>query len=118
MTPRPNKRRWILTAGIAVTLLCVAALCAILFTACTSNKYIAAMGLPDPDSGFQTGTVAGYDVWIWDCHQGKRIVVWRTSAEMTAGAYTREETTCGGQTPIELKLANEKKRERDPAAFW
>jgi hypothetical protein len=113
-----NRRKWLFAAGITLTLFCTLAVCAVIFTACTSNKYFAAAGLPDPDRGYQTGTIYGYDVYIWDCYQGKRIVVWRTSAEMTVGQYAREEAACGGQTPIEIRLADEEKRERDPSSFW
>lgn len=90
----------------------------LLLAACSSNKYVVAAGLPAPNSGFQTGTVHGYDVYIWDCYQTKRIVVYRESAEMRVGPYMREEALCGEMTPIETKLANERKRTLDPSRFW
>lgn len=124
-TPDPNEtkrtRRWrgVAIAFTAILLLCGFGIFAAVFTACTSNKYIAAAGLPDPDRGFQTGSIYGYDVWIWECYQGKHITVHRTSAEMTAGIYERQETPCGQLTPIEIQLAgDEPKRTRDPSAFW
>ncbi len=118
MSARSNKTKWFITGAVVVLLLGAFGVAALLFTACTSNKYIVAAGLPNPDSGFQTGTITGYDVWIWECYQNKRIVLWRTSAEMSAGPYTRQEAPCGEQTPIEIQLANERKRERAPHAFW
>ncbi len=116
--PRSNKRKWILTALVIFLLLCIALTALVLFSSCSVNKYIIAAGLPAPDRAYQTGTIYGYDVFIWDCYQNKRIVLWKTSAEMTSGPFTREETACGGMTPIEQKLAPEEKRERDPRRFW
>lgn len=101
-----------------LTLACAAGLMVLLLAACLSNKNAVAAGLPAPNSGFQTGTVFGYDVYIWDCYQDKRIVVYRESAEMRVGPYMREEAECGGMTPIETKLANERKRTLDPSRFW
>lgn len=116
-TPSGSKPKWNLTTVAFSLLLCALVVAGL--TACSSNKSVVAAGLPDPDRGFQTGTVAGYDVWIWECYQDKHIVIYRTSAEMTAGMYEREETPCGELTPIELKLADvEPKRERDPSTFW
>jgi hypothetical protein len=115
---RSNTRRYLLLGCTAVLLLCALGVGASIFTACTSNKYIAAAGLPPPDSGFQTGTIYGYDVWLWDCFQNQHIAVYRYSAEMTAGLYERQQVPCGELTPIELQVANEEKRSRDPANFW
>jgi hypothetical protein len=118
MQGTPSRRKWIVTGVTGLLLFCALIGGALIFTTCTSGKYLTAAGLPDPDEGYQTGTIYGYDVYIWDCFQGERVVLWRTSAEMTVGQYTRETTACGGQTAIEIKLANEKKRARDPANFW
>ncbi len=105
-----------ISAGI---FLCGAlALMVFLFTSCSFNKYIVAAGLPAPDAGFQTGTVFGYNVWIWDCHEGKRIVLYEETSEMYAGPFKREEAKCGEQTDIEVKLASEKTRPMDPRYFW
>src|SRR4029078_13062881 len=108
--PRSKTLKWILTAGLVTTLLCAFAVLAFLFTACSFNKYVLAAGLPTPDRGYQTGSIYGYDVYIWDCYGSKRIVLWRTSAEMSQSPYTREEAPCGGVTPIEDILSAEKKR--------
>src|SRR5262245_61642294 len=118
MTPRPNRRKWIFSAAIVAMLVCCAGAMLVLISSCSWNKYIVAAGLPAPDRAYQTGTIYGYDVFIWDCYQNKRIVLWHTSAEMTSGPFTREETVCGGVTPIEEKLADVEKRGRDPTRFW
>lgn len=118
MTSPSNRRKWIVSAVVLVLLLCCAGAALFVFSSCSVNKYIVAAGLPTPDRAYQTGTIYGYDVYIWECYQNKRIVLWKTSAEMTSGPFTREETVCGGTTPIEAKLAEAQKRERDPRSFW
>ncbi len=117
-TPRSNRFKFLVTAAVIFLLLCTAGVMIVVFSFSPFNKYIVATGLPDPDSAYQTGTLYGYDVYIWECYQGKRIVVYRYSSEMTAGAYSREETACGGVTGIEEKLAGERKRERGAGGFW
>lgn len=99
-------------------LVAVAILLFVVLASCSINKYAVAAGLPKPDEALQTGTVYGYDLYIWECYQGKRIVVYRYSSEMTASSYTREEASCGETTPIEKKLETETKRERNPDTFW
>lgn len=89
------------------------------FTSCGFNRYIVGAGLPQPDSAFQTGTVVGYNVYIWECYQDKRIVLYNPTSEMWIGPFKREEVKCGEKTPIELQLANEKQiRTFDPKNFW
>jgi len=113
----PGCRRWVAIPVILV-LVCVGGLVLVLFTSCSTNKYLVGAGLPKPDRAFQTGTVHGYDVYIWDCYQNQHIVLYHTSAEMTSGPYARQQVACGELAPIEIQLANEKKRELDPSRFW
>lgn len=97
----------------------VLAVVAFAFTSCGFNRYIVGAGLPQPDRAFQTGTVVGYNVYVWDCYQGKRIVLYNPTSEMWIGPFKREETQCGGQTPFEQRLMNEtQKRTLDPKGFW
>jgi hypothetical protein len=77
-----------------------------------------AAGLPDPDRAFLTGTSHGATVFIWNCYEGKHIVVYHYSAELYAEPYKREEAGCGELTPIETSLADEQKRELDPRELW
>lgn len=102
----------------ALALLCLTATFVLFLTSCSSNKYVVAAGLPKPDRGFQTGTVYGIDVYVWECYQGKHIVLHRNSSEMTVGPYTREEAACGETTPIEKQLANTARHPLNPDSFW
>jgi hypothetical protein len=114
----PRRFKWIPAIAVGIPLLCVLLLALILISACSVNKAIVAAGLPQPDSAFQTGTIYGYDVYLWECHQGRHIAVFRTSSEMTTGQFERQEVPCGELTPIEIQLADEPKRVRDPKRFW
>ena len=119
MIPNSTRsRKWFVPIAFASLLVCALCLIVILFQACSFNKYILAAGLPTPDRGYQTGTVFGYDVYIWNCYQGKHIVLYRESAEMRTSPYAREEVECGELTPIETKLTSEAKRDHDPRSFW
>lgn len=117
--PRKNKTLIAcLTAMGGVVCLLVVLFGIFLFTSCSFNKPLVASGLPDPDRAFQTGTVAGYNIYVWECYQGKHIVVFNVTAEMTSGAYQRQEVACGEMTEIEKAVAKERIRELDPKRFW
>ncbi len=105
-------------AVLSIVLLCVILSLGYLLTSCSFNKYVVAAGLPAPDAGFQTGTVAGYNVYVWNCYQGKKIVLYNVTSELLAREYKREEAPCGGTTDIETKLAKEPQRALNPASFW
>ena len=90
----------------------------VLLSSCATNKDTIAAGLPDPDTGFVTGTATGYTVYIWECYQGRRIVIFNGTAEFTSSDYERQEASCGETTPIEEKLKDDPKREVDPNLFW
>ncbi|HZQ07101.1 MAG TPA: hypothetical protein VFD70_11015 [Anaerolineae bacterium] len=115
-----SRRRVKWLAGITALslLLCVVLVLGFFLTSCSFNKHIVAAGLPNPDRAFQTGTVYGVDVFIWDCYQSKHIVLYRESSEMRVGPYMRQEVACGEQAPIELSLQDERKRELRPESFW
>lgn len=117
----PNASRNVrLAVGIlvALALLCTVSALAFLLSSCSFNKYIVAAGLPAPDRAFQTGTIYGVDVYVWECYQGKHIVLHRNSSEMAAGPFTREEAACGDTTSIEKQLASTPTRPLNPDHFW
>ncbi|MFN8433648.1 MAG: hypothetical protein U0V18_06485 [Anaerolineales bacterium] len=91
----------------------------LLVSACATNRDSIAAGLPDPDTGFITGTASGYSVYIWECYQGKHIVIFNITAEFTSQDYERQESACGESASIEKQLADDKsKRDIDPKNFW
>lgn len=120
-TNQPNyarRTRIAATVLIAIPALCCLAAFVFLSTSCSFNKYTIAAGLPAPDRGFQTGTVAGYNVYVWNCYQNKHIVIYNWTGEMYSAAYQREESACGTMTPTEERLLPESRRELNPNLFW
>ncbi len=105
-------------AAVGIIGLCILLSCGFLLTSCSFNKYIVAAGLPNPDSAFQTGTVVGYNVYIWECYQGRKIVLYNVTSEMVSRAFKREEAPCNGMTNIEKSLADVPKRALNPQWFW
>jgi hypothetical protein len=58
-----------------------------------------------PDRSCSTGSVQGYDVYIWDCRDGRHTVVAQYSAEMSCQSAIEETSACGSLTPLEATLA-------------
>lgn len=105
-----------LVLGSILVICCVGVVLVVIFT--PLNRPIAAFGLPRPDYGYMTGTVFGYNVYVWECYSGKRIAVYNHTSEMTASAYQREEVPCGGQTPIEKSTASDSHKAPLDMASW
>ena len=99
------------------SMLCVVGLVYFLLTSCSVNKPLVASDLPKPDRAFQTGTVAGYNVYVWECYRDKHIVVYNFTGEMFSGPYKREESACGTLTPLEEEALPQKRRDLDPSRF-
>ena len=57
-----------------------------------------------PDQSCSTGSVHGFDVYIWHCLRGQRVVVAQYSAEMQCRPPERAVAPCGTLTTIEVKL--------------
>jgi hypothetical protein len=116
--PRKSRGKWILTGVVALLLVCCGGIVIFLLSSSPLNKYVVAAGLPEPDRAYQTGTIYGYNLYVWNCYQNKHIVVFHWTSEMTSHPFSREEAACGATTPIETQLAGEKTRELDPNRFW
>ena len=71
-----------------------------------------------PDKSYRTGETHGYDVYIWNCLNNKRIVIYRFTAEMTCKEPVKETTICGDNTNIEKKLAKIKKKPVPDICKW
>ena len=107
-----------LSALFAIPIVCCLGVVLFLFSSCSFNKPFVAADLPNPDRAFQTGTVAGYNVYVWECYQNKHIVVYNATAEFYSGPFKREESMCGTLTPIEVNSAEQKMHPIDPRNFW
>ena len=63
--------------------------------------YLHTMGMPEPDERIVTGTTHGFNLDIWHCYHGKRVVIHHYSSEFSSGIYTREEAPCDELTAFE-----------------
>jgi len=86
------------------------AMITIFLGACCTQPWNRFPQLKRPDTSYRTGHSHGYDLYIWECREGKRMVVYRHAGGMTCSEPVLETAPCGGQTPIEKKLASEEKR--------
>ncbi|MBM9500777.1 hypothetical protein JWG44_11015 [Leptospira sp. 201903071] len=85
-----------LFCGIAVLFLC----------SCRISYKFLTIGLPKPDRKERTGTFAGYEFHLWNCVDGKRVIVYRWEPEMPFfdfDPYHKEETACNEKTEFERK---------------
>lgn len=57
-----------------------------------------------PDRSCRTGEVHGYDVYIWECIDQQRVVVYAYSGETSCEEPQREVVACGQLTAIEQEL--------------
>ena len=58
-----------------------------------------------PDHACTTGSSThGDDVYVWDCHEGRRVVVAQYSAEMGCSPARQDTAPCGTVTRLETEL--------------
>lgn len=57
-----------------------------------------------PDITCRTGSVAGWNVWVWKCVDGERVAIGKQSAEMFSGAAQKDTAPCGTLTALEQHI--------------
>jgi hypothetical protein len=72
---------------------------------CCTSSWNAFPEKTAPDRSCSTGSVQGYDVYLWGCLRGEHVLVAQYSAEMSCQSPVRETSACGTTTPLEAKLA-------------
>lgn len=88
------------------------ALVVVLVAGCCAEPWRKHPEATRPDEQYSLGgSVHGYDVYLWRCLRGARVVVYQYSAEMTCQAAMRETAPCDGVTGFEQSHAAER---RDP----
>ena len=71
-----------------------------------------------PDQSDRTGSVAGYDVYVWECLDGKRTVIYQWSAEMSCRRAEMQQVDCSEVTPFEKEIENEAKEPVPSMMVW
>jgi hypothetical protein len=90
-----------------------------LASGCCSDPWSAYPESAAPDDQYTTGSgTHGYDVYVWSCLKGQRVVVAQFSSEMSCQAPRREAAPCGGTTAIEKQLASEPRSPARPGRDW
>ena len=84
---------------------CAVILVALIAAGCCSDPWRVYPEHTAPDRTCSTGSVAGYDVYIWDCLRGQHVVVAQWSGEMSCRSPVQERSACGTLTPLESTLA-------------
>jgi hypothetical protein len=71
-----------------------------------------------PDEEFRTGTEAGFDVWIWHCYEGQRIVIMQHgSAFFGAGRPQTTTGPCGAPLSVESKFPPSERQNEIPEGY-
>jgi hypothetical protein len=85
--------------------LLVTALAGLTLSGCCRDPWSAHPMPVPPDHACATGSgTHGDDVYVWDCYQGKRVVVSQYSAEMSCSAPRQDTAPCGAVTKLETDL--------------
>jgi len=94
-----NERIHLILSALALVCLCAG---------CTPKAWNTHPMPVPPDQSCRTGACAGYDVWIWDCIQNRRVVVYQFCGSFTGcNRAEREEVACGERSPFEIARARE-----------
>lgn len=76
---------------------------------CRISYVFQTIALPKPDKHIRTGMYTGYEVFLWKCADGKRIVVYRWEPEMPFvdfDPYHKDQNSCDQITEFEKQNGN------------
>ncbi len=73
-------------------------------SACCADPWSSFPEHRPPDQQYSVSEgVQGDEIYVWECLNGQRVVVYRSHAEWACGDPRRETAACGEKTPIEKK---------------
>jgi hypothetical protein len=76
-----------------------------------SEPWVAFPGNRAPDHQYTVGNgVESHSMYVWDCIDGRHVVISQDFAEWACGSPKRETSACGEQTEIERLTAREPKQ--------
>jgi len=73
---------------------------------CCAGPPRGALSTP-PDHECMTGLEGGYDIAVWDCLDGGRVVAYRWSSTVGCSGVTVQRAACGELTTFETRLSDE-----------
>lgn len=72
-----------------------------------------------PDEQYIAGGVThGYEIYVWECLRGQRVVVYDYKAEWSCESPKRQTAPCGTKTPIEVLTASDPRRPMWEHRLW
>lgn len=89
-----------------------------ILSGCCSKSWTKFSGMQPPDQSYRTGSDGGYDVYIWNCLNNRRVAIYKFTASFTCREPERQTTECGGVTPIEVELKDAIKRKVPDSLNW
>jgi len=99
--------------GIGLILFALAAV-----TGCCSESWVKFPVMQGPDLSYRTGADGGYDVYIWNCMNNRRVVIYKFTASFTCREPEKQTSQCGEITPIEAELKDTSKRRVPDSLLW
>lgn len=86
---------------------------------CCASPWLKFPNSQMPDMQYRTGSLQGYDVYVWECQNGKRTAVYKNSGPLLACDEPEVEVrSCGDLTEIEKKVFHEKRFEVPSCFRW
>jgi hypothetical protein len=84
---------------------CLASALLFFASGCCGRPWSAFPNSVPPDEQLSnTSATHGYDMYVWHCLNGARVVVAQFSAEMSCRAPERETAACGATTQLEARV--------------
>ncbi len=80
---------------------------AFILTNCASKPWKKFSIDANPDKTCWTGSEAGYEVYVWDCHNSEHIVVYQWQASLYSFPSKMEKVSCGEKTKFEKEFSIE-----------
>ncbi len=77
---------------------------ALLVTSCATRPWVKHPMDEMPDVSCQTGSEAGYDIYIWKCFKNKKNVIFQKSAGLYSFPAQKQIAECAGETDFEKEI--------------
>lgn len=88
------------------------------FSGCCASPWLKFPNSQMPDMQYRTGASQGYDVYVWECQNGKRTAVYKHSGLFACDEPEQEVRPCGDLTEIEKKVFHEGRFEVPSCFTW
>lgn len=77
---------------------------ALLFSGCATAPWVKHQMGVMPDISCQTGSEAGYNIYIWNCYKNRKNVIYQKSAGLYSFPAQKQIVECGAETDFEKEI--------------